>query len=116
MINLPHQEPVKFVKEVLKKEEQSLLVSCSFPYTPSLAMVCEASAQATAAFDLEEKEPKIGFLISLKEVERIKDFESLDYQIELKEVFAFNNMKEYQFSLLHKDILYAKGFLAIALN
>lgn len=116
MINLPHQEPVKFVKELIKKDKNTLLVSCSFPYTPSLAMVCEAAAQSTAAFNEDSNEAKIGFLVSLKEIEQLKEFNQKEYLVKIEKSFDFGQMQEYKFELKSDFDVYAKGFITISIQ
>lgn len=60
-MNLPHEEPIRFANEVLNLSENRITVSCSFPFSPTLAMACEAAAQSSAGFAQESSEPKIGF-------------------------------------------------------
>ncbi|QKF83499.1 hypothetical protein [Halarcobacter ebronensis] len=116
MINLPHQEPIRFVKELLSKDENFLTATCIFPYIPTLAMVCEASAQATAGFDTDSKQAKIGFLVSLKEIEKLKEFDKKEYLVKIEKSFAFGQMQEYKFELKSDTDVYAKGFITISIQ
>lgn len=115
MINLPHQAPIKFVKELLEKNLKSATVTCSFPIKPTLPMVCEASAQGTIVFAKEDKLQK-GFLISLKDVEQLESLDSNDYFIKIEESFNFGNMTEYYFELINDSKLYVKGSLTILID
>ncbi len=72
-MNLPHLKPIRFVKELIKKEDNISLVSCEFPYIPTLSMVCEAAAQSSSSFN-ESKQEQLGFLISLKNIKLHKEF------------------------------------------
>lgn len=115
MINLPHQAPIKFVKNILEKDLNSATVTCSFPTKPTLAMVCEASAQSTIVFSKGDK-PQNGFLISLKNVEQLESLDSNDYIVKVEESFNFGNMTEYNFELADKSKLYVKGSLTILVD
>jgi len=68
-MKLPHQEPIRFVKELLEIDAAYAFVSCIFPHPPTLAMVCEAAAQSSAAFAQDDKNITMGFLVSLKDIE-----------------------------------------------
>ena len=74
-MNLPHQEPIRFANEVLSSSLNKISVSCKFPFSPTLAMACEAAAQSSAGFAQESSEPKIGFLVSLKEITLEKEMD-----------------------------------------
>ena len=89
MKNLPHQKPIRFVEEIVKKDADYIFVSCSFPYSPTLPMICEAAAQSSIVFSQNEK-PQIGFLLSLKDVELLKDCDILEFQIKIKKDTSFD--------------------------
>lgn len=115
MKNLPHQKPIKFVEEILKKEGEYIYLSCTFPSLPTLAMICEAAAQSSASFK-ECEEPKIGFLLSLKDVELFKECDILKFQIKIKKVATFDLLTEFSFELIDKNIIYAKGTLIVKIQ
>ncbi len=116
MINLPHKEPIRFVKDIISKEKEKVRVSCSFPFLPSLPMICEAAAQGSAAFGDESEAVKIGFLASLKNVEQYENLDKKNYFIDIQVVFNFGSMIEYSFSLVSLDTIYVKGNFIIALQ
>lgn len=116
MIKLPHGEKIRFVKDIVERDENKILLNCVFPYEPTLSMVCEASAQGCAAFSTEEIKPKIGFLVSMKNVKKLNTFSKKEYLIEIEKNFTFNNMSEYQFTLKDSNIIYSKGTLTIAIQ
>lgn len=116
MISLPHQEAIKFVKEIIQENEKFKIVSCSFPIIPTLAMTCEASAQATVAFAQDEDDKKVGFLISLKNVELLNELTKKEYLIKVEPSFIFEKMTEYKFELYAEEKIYVKGTLTIALQ
>ena len=112
---LPHQSPIRFAQEIIEKNEDFILVSCFFPFIPTLSMVSEAAAQSSAAFAQGDK-PIIGFLISLKNIEQINEFTQTKYEIKIKKNISFGSMTEFSFELLNNDEIYAEGFLTIALQ
>lgn len=113
-MNLPHQDPIRFAKDIVELNENSALVNCIFPFIPTLSMVAEAAAQSSAAFAQEK--PLIGFLISLKNIEQINEFIHKEYVIKIKSEITFGSMTEFGFELLNNSNLFAKGFLTIALQ
>ena len=113
-MNLPHQAPIRFAKEIIEKGENFFIIKCSFPYIPTLPMISEAAAQSSAAFAQDNKEPIIGFLVSLKNIEKISEFTKEDYQIIISKSFNFGNMTEYKFEVSDEYTIYAKGELTIA--
>jgi hypothetical protein len=115
-MNLPHQAPIRFAQEIIEKNENFYIVKCSFPYIPTLSMVCEAAAQSSAAFAQEKEESIMGFLISLKNIKKISEFKKEDYQIKISKSFNFGTMTEYKFELFDENDTYAIGELTIALK
>jgi predicted hotdog family 3-hydroxylacyl-ACP dehydratase len=114
-MNLPHQEPIRFVKELLQIDDEYAFVSCSFPTTPTLAMVCEAAAQSSAAFAQDNKSIPMGFLVSLKNIELLNELIHNNYIIKIKRETIFGSMSEFKFELTKDSIVYVTGYLVIAL-
>lgn len=116
MIKVPHEKPIRFVNQLINKDENTILVDVTFPFKPTLAMVCEASAQGCAGFAPQDEEAKIGFLVSLKNVELLNELLETDYFIRIKKSFDFGLMTEYIFELENSNTIYAKGTLTIAMQ
>ncbi|PLY09954.1 MAG: hypothetical protein C0626_07780 [Arcobacter sp.] len=114
-MNLPHKAPIRFAQKVIEKKEDICIVSCTFPFIPTLAMISEAAAQSSAAF-AQTQEVVIGFLISLKKIEKISEFTKQNYQIKIKKSFTFDTMTEYKFEVFDEKDICAKGELTIALK
>ena len=112
---LPHQEPIRFAQEIIQIEDDFRIVSCLFPFIPTLAMVSEAAAQSSASFAQGEK-PVIGFLISLKNIEQLSEFSNTEYKIKIKKEISFGSMTEFSFELLSDTEISARGSLTIALQ
>ncbi|WP_026803010.1 hypothetical protein ACN2EN_01570 [Aliarcobacter lanthieri] len=114
-INLPHQKPVRFVKDLVKIEDDIAYVTCLFPNIPTLAMIFEAAAQSSVAFNQEEI-PKIGFLVSLKDIELLKEPNILKFEIIVKQEINLGFFNEFTFELINENIIYAKGRFVVKLQ
>lgn len=112
---LPHQEPIRFAQQIIEIEDDFRVVSCKFPFIPTLSMISEAAAQSSAAFAQGEV-PVIGFLISLKNIEEICKFDKNEYEIKIKKDISFGAMTEFSFELIDNTEICAKGSLTIALQ
>ncbi|WP_428026902.1 hypothetical protein [Arcobacter sp.] len=115
-MNLPHQKPIRFINNIVDKTDTYYIINCTFPYIPTLAMVCEAAAQSAAAFAQENDKPIIGFLISLKNVKILSKFVNTKYKVKIEKTFNFGTMTEYKFELIDELNCYAMGELTIALD
>ena len=115
-MNLPHQEPIRFANEVLSSSNNKIIVSCKFPFSPTLAMACESAAQSSAGFAEETNDPQIGFLVSLKDILLIEDMNFTEAIIEIERTFDFGSMSEYSFELKNNNITYVSGKITIALD
>lgn len=116
-MNIPHQEPIKFVKEILKLDSRHAIISCEFPYYPTLAMICEAAAQSSIAFSQDfTKESQVGFLASLKDIEVVHELISTKYTIKVEKRTSIGFFSEYYFELLDSVTVISKGNFVIALK
>lgn len=115
-MNLPHLAPILFAKEVLESNEKEVIIQCSFPYSPSLAMLCEAAAQSSAAFiEKKQEDPQIGYLVSLKDISQIKEIKECEYNLRVRKNAEIGNMCEYEFEVLLNNTLYSKGTFTVVL-
>lgn len=78
-------------------------------------MVCEAAAQSSVAFSKEE-DSKIGFLLSLRDVELLKDCDTLEFEIKIKKETSFDSLNEFSFALMNQNDIYAKGSFVVKLQ
>ena len=103
-MNLPHQKPLVFAKNIINKNEQAATVLCDFSQTPTLAMFIEASAQASSAFDTNESdEPKIGFLTTVRNIELLDEIQNSIFLITVIKENEINNIKQFSFEAFDKD-------------
>ena len=116
-MNIPHQEPIKFAKELLEVNKEFVKVKCEFASLPTLSMLFEAAAQSSAGFSQEE-ESKVGFLISLKEVKQVKEPDTLKYIVKVEKNLEFGAVCEFSFNVfdLEEKTKYAIGVLTIMIQ
>ena len=69
----------------------------------------------TNLFSQNEK-PQIGFLLSLKDVELLKDCDILEFQIKIKKDTSFDLLNEFSFELINQNDIYAKGTFIVKLQ
>ena len=120
-MNLPHLAPVRFAQEVVSHSEEQIQILCVFPNIPTLPMLAEAAAQSTSAFSNSDT-PKIGFLVSLKDVILLEDIVFLEYLILVKSTATIGTFEEFYFevfdnkplSILNKKL--ASGKLVISIR
>lgn len=115
-LNLPHLEPLRFAKEVIKLENNKSKVFCEFPFIPTLAMLCEASAQSCASYNTNKDEQKIGFLVSLKNITLNQELKDLAYIVSLERILELGEISEYNFEVIKNETIYASGSLTIILG
>ena len=108
MKNLPHQEPIRFVDKLIEKNSEYALVSCKFYSVPTLAMICEAAAQSSIAFE-NSKDTKLGFLISLKDIKLKKMPNYKEFIIKISQTITFDTLSEFYFELIFEDEIYSEG-------
>ncbi len=66
VLNLPHKDPIHFAKYIILQEKTFAIVKVVFQSIPSLAMVVEAAAQSTAAFNVNNT--SLAFLVAINDV------------------------------------------------
>ena len=115
-MNIPHLMPIEFAKEALSVTQNEVRVKCIFEQEPTLAMFLEAAAQSSAAFAQDSS--KIGFLISLKDVDLLKTSTSLEYIIKVKKIVQIGAINEFSFEVftLNENKKIAKGNFTIMIQ
>ena len=115
-MKLPHEKPIRFAQEILEEKDDYKIISCIFPYVPTLSMVSEAAAQSSASFAQDDNsKPKIGFLISLKNISELIKPEDTEYKIKIEKSFNFGAMTEFLFELKKDEKVFVTGNLTIAI-
>lgn len=111
---LPHQEPIRYVNEINELNNDFAKVTCTFNTTPTLAMVCEAAAQATAAYkQYNNDNTSIGFVVSYKNCKILQTLENIDYIIKITPTQTIGNLSEFEFELVSNGTKFAIGNLII---
>ena len=113
-LSLPHKEPILFAQNVLSKDTTSARVAVEFLQTPSLAMMIEAAAQSTAAFNDGSKSG--GYLVGMKNVKLLSKASEKKLEVEVVLKHSVENMRLINFEVYQKSLLLCKGSLTIALS
>ena len=113
-LHLPHQDPIKFAKYAMFKDDKEALVKIEFDSIPTLPMIIEAAAQASAAFGNEDV--SLGFLVSLKNIKLLQTPESLQYNVKIINEHNMGAMTYFSFEFLQGETLIATGSFIIAVE
>jgi len=113
-LNLPHQEPIRFAKHIISKYDNIALVRIVFDNKPSLAMLVEAVAQSSAAFG--DGDTKMGYLVTIKNIVLLQEANSLEYDAKISSAHQIDQLSYFEFEVLDKEELIAKGEFIIALS
>jgi len=113
-LNLPHQEPIRFAKEIISKELNRARVRIGFDEIPSLAMMIEAAAQSSAATG--EGDAKMGFLVSLKNVKLLAPPTKTILEVEVVNEHNIQNMKMMNFDIFEDETKISTGSFMIAIE
>lgn len=113
-LNLPHQEPLKFAKYVVSKDDILAVVKIQFDDIPSLPMLVEAAAQSSAAFS--DDNDKMGFLVTLKNIKLLNEPRSIEYNIKIIFKQQVDILTYFNFEAYDEDILMVNGTFTIALQ
>ena len=113
-LNLPHLDPIKFAKYVISRDDKEAIVRIGFDSVPSLGMLVEAVAQSSAAFG--DGDPKMGYLVTIKNIELIQKASSLEYDAKIISAHQIDKLNYFTFEIFDKEILVAKGEFIIALG
>lgn len=66
-ISIPHGDDIRFVKEIVELQSDSVVTLCEFDPFPSIAMLVEASAQTAAAYMTStDDRGLLGFLVGVR--------------------------------------------------
>ncbi|MEA1914309.1 MAG: hypothetical protein U9N30_03240 [Campylobacterota bacterium] len=98
-MNLPHQKPLLFAKELILLDENTVEVMCVFPQQPTLPMFIEAAAQSSAAFNTQDK-LTMGVVISFKNTVLEESSCALTYCLRVKKLTQINTIHQFSFEAL----------------
>ena len=117
-MKLPHLEPLIFAKKIIQKDDKGSIVLCEFKEIPTLTTFIEASAQSSSSF-VEQTQPKLGFLATIKNIEQHKEFDSLQYHVHLKieaEIAEFKQIHFEVFNLSNNQESYISGNFSVIIK
>ena len=113
-IKLPHGEYIKFAQFILSNDGEVAIVQIEFKYLPSLAMIVEASAQSTAGLAIGE--PKMGYLVSLKNIKLINELKFLKYNVKIMKQHALGRLTYFDFEVFLESKVFTTGTFMIAID
>lgn len=106
---LPHQPPLKYANHIISLSNEKAIVSVYFPTKPTLAMLCEAAAQSSAAFKQNSQDANYGFVVSYKNCEIISLLNTNSYEITVNITQDMGQLCEYYFEVNSQGTLFATG-------
>jgi len=102
-LNLPHGDFLKFAQKLISKEDTKINVYCVFTSIPTLGAFIEAAAQSSSAFEVKnDAKPKVGFLISTKNITLENEITQKEYIFKLTKNIEINTMKQFSFDAFAK--------------
>jgi len=113
-LNLPHKDPILFAKEIISKKVDKCVVKIAFESIPTLAMLVEASAQSSAAFD--NGDGKMGYLVTLKNIKLLHKPNALEYNVEITSGHSVDSLTYFSFDVFDDNIAIANGVFIISLQ
>lgn len=116
-MKLPHLDPVRFAQSIIECDQSRATVKCEFPTIPTLSMFFEAAAQSSAAF-AQDGEAKIGFVISLKEIQLLNKTQEQTAVLEVKKEVEFGAVCEFSFTAFDESMQtkFAQGSFTVMLS
>jgi len=113
---IPHEVPVRFVKSLLKYDASSALVKISFEQIPSLAMFCEAAAQASSGIKDKQQDIRVGFVLGFKNVKLLKPINKKEFLANINLIHQLDDFKSFDFSIIDKNEPIATGSFSLMLQ
>jgi hypothetical protein len=109
---LPHKEPLIFIGKLLEQNATNVTFQTHFPFTPTLAMFCEASAQGTSFFPLSP-DCNMGVVSSFRNIKRITPANGVDFDITVSIKHSFGDSYLYEFQAFDNNTITVCGEIAV---
>ncbi len=113
-LHLPHQDPIRFAKYVMFKDDKQALVRVEFDSTPTLPMIAEAAAQASGVFG--GSNTGLGFLVSLKNIKLLEKPQKLHYKAKIINEHTMGSMTYFSFEFIQESATIATGSFVITVE
>lgn len=110
-MNIPHQPPIKYAAEVLERTDAWVRVLCEFPEPPTLPMMIEAAAQASAGLNPEVL--TIGYLTLVQESELVQKTVGSSLVVKVQALNNLGKIKAFAFAFYEAETLIAKGSITL---
>ncbi len=113
---IPHKAPIRFVRSLLKYDSNSALVEVSFEQIPTLAMLCEAAAQASSGIKDKKQEQRIGFVLGFRNIKLLEKPNKQNYKIDINLVQQLDDFKSFDFTVLDENDPVSTGSFSLMLQ
>jgi hypothetical protein len=116
-MNLPHGKILTFAKALVEYSENTILVRCKFPISPTLPMFIEAGAQACVGFK-KDNQVHLGFVSMVKNVIQLKSLNAQEYMFKIQKQIESNDYLQVTFEAYNIDenTLVVSGELTLVLK
>ena len=115
-LQIPHIQPIRFVKSLLYSDAKKASVEVEFDTIPTLGMLVEAAAQSSIGISSDESNGRIGFLITLKNIKFLEKPQEKNYIIDVELEHKLENFKSFSFSVFKNNNKIATGSFSIAMQ
>ena len=114
--SIPHLPPIRFVKKLIEADEVSAKVEVEFDEIPTLGMLIEAAAQSSSGIKDRTNDIRMGFVITLKDINLLEDVNSKNFIVHVKLVHKLDNFKSLSFETFENRQKVAQGTFSIVLQ
>jgi hypothetical protein len=114
--SIPHLAPVKFVKSLIYADFEKASVLIEFDYIPSLPMLIESAAQSSSGILNDNKDIRIGYLVTLRNIKLLHNIESKELIVEVSLDYKIEDYKYLSFDIIQNEIIIAQGSFSLALK
>ena len=113
---LPHKEPIRFIKEVVKNGRDDAISMIEFNEKPTLSAVVESAAQNVIFITSLYRLYNGGVLTGIKNVVFHKPLERGSYRVESKISTQLENFCLFSFEIFKDELLMASGEFNVVMN
>ncbi len=113
---IPHAAPLRFVKKRISATLEYAVVEISFDQIPTIGMLIEAATQSSSGILNDEINGRIGFLISLNNIQMIEKPKSTKYQVDVHLDNKMGDIRALTFKIYDNKSLILQGAFVIGLQ
>lgn len=112
---IPHLQPIRFVKKLIKATTQDASVIVEFQTIPTLGMFVEAAAQSASGIMNSDIKGNSGFLITLKNIKLLQTPHKLKYHVDIVLEHKMQNFMFLNFNILDSELPIVTGSLVVSI-